>query len=198
MGIISKPYWMHGFSKCRYYSICGWRKISLDRKQDKFIIFYGDYTGWVPDSISMLVLISLEPTPFYAGVITTATVWWSGFTSFLIRFVLAIHAIGGLWEGLERSCHSFRHPKSYFESHQLLIRPFEKRTYYAVAMSVRPRFPDFPSTCFEISIWKLVYTFSRCHDMSSLGCITIRSFWRSLQPKVGQAHFLQPWPHKSR
>ena len=87
-------------------------------------------------------------------------------------------------------------------------------TYYAVAMSVRPsvcpsvrlsvrpsvrpRFPDFSSTCFEISIWNLVYAFSRWHDMSSLSCITIGSLWSSLQPKVGQTYFLQSWPHKSR
>ena len=56
-------------------------------------------------------------------------------------------------------------------------------TYYAVAMSVRPSvcpsvrpsvrplFPNFSSTCFEISIWNLVYAFSRWHDMSSLSCI---------------------------
>ena len=92
----------------------------------------------------------------------------------------------------------------------VFIRPFEKRTYYAVAMSVRPSvrlsvrppvrpgFPDFSSTFFEISIWNLVYTFSRWHDMSSLSCITIGSLWPSLQPKVGQNHFLQSWPHKSR
>ena len=88
---------------------------------------------------------------------------------------------------------------------QLFIRPFEKRTYYAVAMSVRPsvcpsvrlsvrpsvrpRFTDFSSTCFEISIWNLVYTFSRWHDISSSSCITIGSLWPSLQPKVGQTHF---------
>ena len=68
----------------------------------------------------------------------------------------------------------------------------------SVRPSVRPRFPDFSSTCFEISIWNLVYTFSRWHDMSSLSCITIGSFWPSLQLKVGQTHFLQSWPHKSR
>ena len=67
-----------------------------------------------------------------------------------------------------------------------------------VRLSVRPHFPDFSSTCFEISIWNLVYTFSRWHDMSSLSCITIGSLWPSLQPKVGQTHFLQSWPHKSR
>ena len=46
----------------------------------------------------------------------------------------------------------------------IIICPFEKRMYYAVAMSVRPsvhpsvhpRFPDFSSTCFEISIWNLL------------------------------------------
>ena len=68
----------------------------------------------------------------------------------------------------------------------------------SVRPSVRPGFPDFSSTCFEISIWNLVYTFSRGHDMSSLSCITIGSLWPSLQPKVGQTHFLQSWPHKSR
>ena len=75
-------------------------------------------------------------------------------------------------------------------------------TYYAVAIfvrpSVRPRFPDFSSTCFEISIWNLVYTFSRWHDMSSLSCNTIGSLWPSLQPKVGQTYFLQSWSDKSR
>ena len=70
---------------------------------------------------------------------------------------------------------------------RLSVRPF-----------VRPRFPDFSWTCFDISIWNLVYTFSRWHDISSLSCITIGSLWPSLQPKVGQTHFLQSWPHKSR
>ena len=89
---------------------------------------------------------------------------------------------------------------------QFFIRPFEKRDVLcrrgnvrpSVCPSVRPRFPDFSSTCLEISIWNLVYTFSRWHDMSSLSCITIGSFWPSLQPKVGQTHFLQSWPHRSR
>ena len=87
----------------------------------------------------------------------------------------------------------------------LVIRPFEKRDVLcrgnvcpSVRPSVRPRFPDFSSTCFEISIWNLVYAFSRWHDMSSLSCITIGSIWPSLQPKVGQTYFLQSWPHKSR
>ena len=91
----------------------------------------------------------------------------------------------------------------------LFIRPFEKRDVLcrgnvrpsvrpSVRLSVRPRFPEFSSTCFEISIWNLVYTFSRWHDMSGLSCITIRSLWPSLQPKVCQTYFLQSWPHKSR
>ena len=74
----------------------------------------------------------------------------------------------------------------------VFIRPFEKRDVLChgnVRPSVRPRFPDFSSTCFEISIWNLVYTFSRWHDMSSSSCITIGSLWPSLQPKVGQTHF---------
>ena len=68
----------------------------------------------------------------------------------------------------------------------------------SVRPSVRPSFPDFFSTCFEISIWNLVYAFSRWHDMSSLSFITIGSLWPSLQPKVGQTQFLQSWPYKSR
>ena len=67
-----------------------------------------------------------------------------------------------------------------------------------VRPSVRLRFPDFSSTCFEISIWSLVYIFSQWHDMSSLKCITIGSLWPSLQPKVGQTNFLQSWSQKSR
>ena len=97
------------------------------------------------------------------------------------------------------------------DSRVVFIRPFEKRDVLcrgnvrpsvrlsvrlSVRPSVRPRFPDFSSTCFEISIWNLVYTFSRWHDMSSLSCITIGSLWPSLQPKVGQTYFLQSWPHK--
>ena len=89
----------------------------------------------------------------------------------------------------------------------IFIRPFEKRDVLcrgnvrpsvrlSVRPSVRPRFPNCSSTCFEISIWNLVYTFSRWHDMSSLSCITIGSLWPSLQPKVGQTYFLQSWPHK--
>ena len=68
----------------------------------------------------------------------------------------------------------------------------------SVRPSVRPSFPDFFLTCFEISIWNLVYAFSRWHDMSSLSFITIGSLWPSLQPKVGQTQFLQSWPYKSR
>ena len=68
----------------------------------------------------------------------------------------------------------------------------------SVRPSVRPSFPDFFSTCFEISNWNLVYAFSRWHDMSSLSFITIGSLWPSLQPNVGQTQFLQSWPYKSR
>ena len=49
----------------------------------------------------------------------------------------------------------------------------------SVCPSVRPSFPDFFPTCFEISIWNLVYTFSRWHDMSNLSFITIESLWPS-------------------
>ena len=65
--------------------------------------------------------------------------------------------------------------------------------------SVRPsEFSGVFSTCFEISIWNLIYAFSMWHDMSSLSFITIGPIWPSLQPKVGQTNFLQSWPYKSR
>ena len=84
----------------------------------------------------------------------------------------------------------------------VIVRLLENRTYYAVTMSGRlsvcPRFPDFFSTCFEIAIWNLVYTFSRWHDMSSVSCNTIGSPWPNLQPKVAQTLFVQSWPLKSR
>ena len=69
------------------------------------------------------------------------------------------------------------------------VRPFKKRTHYAVAMSVRPSillsvrpsshpsFTDFLSTCFEKLIWHLIYTFSGWHDMSSFSSIAIRTLW---------------------
>ena len=65
---------------------------------------------------------------------------------------------------------------------------FEKRLYHAVAMSticqsVRRSFPDFFSTFFEISISKLVYTFSTWHDMSSLSFIANRSCWPTFRQK---------------
>ena len=67
-----------------------------------------------------------------------------------------------------------------------------------ILRDVRLSFPDSFSTCFEISFLNLVYTFSRWHDMSRLSFIIIGSLWPSLQPKVGQTHFLQSWTHKSR
>ena len=85
-----------------------------------------------------------------------------------------------------------------FNSFYTLVWKTDVLCHGNVRPSVRLRFPDISSTCFEISIWNLVYTFSRWHDISSLSCITIGSLWPSLQPKVGQTHFLQSWPHKSR
>ena len=77
----------------------------------------------------------------------------------------------------------------------LFVRPSVSPS---VRPSVRPSFPDFFSTCFEISIWNLVYALSRWHDMLSLSFSTIGSLWPSLQPNVGQTQFLQSWPYKSR
>ena len=78
----------------------------------------------------------------------------------------------------------------------------KNRSHHTVAMSVHPPFrlsevAMLFSTCFEISIWNLVY--------NSVGGTTCRvlvpsqfgSLWSTLQTKVGQTHILQSWPHKS-
>ena len=66
----------------------------------------------------------------------------------------------------------------------------KKRSYYAVAMSVRLSVRVFRTflTRFEISIWNFVYTFGRWHNRSSLSFIAIRWLWTTLQPKEGPMH----------
>ena len=49
-------------------------------------------------------------------------------------------------------------------------------------------FPGFFSTCFEISVWNLVYTCSRWCYTSSSSFISIGTLWPTLQPKIGQSH----------
>ena len=137
------------------------------------------------------------------------TLWYVlyKYTYIYVKFYIHMYAIEDIKDRVSQTPHKYRkliRGSSIF-LHFLYAR-LKNGTYYAVAMSVRlsvrpsvrPRFLGFSSTCFETSIWNLVYTFSRWHDMSSLSCITIGSFWPSLQPKVGQTHFLQSWPHKSR
>ena len=50
------------------------------------------------------------------------------------------------------------------------------------------------STCFETSIWNIVYTSSRLQDTTGLSIIAIGTLWTTLQPKIG--HFVNSWPHK--
>ena len=54
------------------------------------------------------------------------------------------------------------------------------------------------STCFQILISKLLHTSSRRHFRSSSGFIAIRTFWPTLQPKVGQIQFWYSWGHLLR
>ena len=131
--------------------------------------------------------------------------WQLEFFSSDINFCLVYVTWVKILEGIEYEHHTSLNMCIMAGHVSIFIRPFEKRDVLcrgnvrpSVHPSVRPRFPDFSSTCFEISIWNLVCTFSRWHDMSSLSCITIGSLWLSSQPKVGQTHFLQSWPHKSR
>ena len=56
---------------------------------------------------------------------------------------------------------------SYCLHECIFIRPYEKRSYYAVAMSIRrpAEFSGLFGTRFDISISNLLYTFSRWDDM---------------------------------
>ena len=141
---------------------------------------------------------------------TKLPILWSHLICWVNKITISVHCKHSWWLKYNYM------DKMSFDIHRnkcVFIRPFEKRTYYAMAMSVRLSirpsvrpsirpsvrvFRTFFSTCFEISIWNLVYAFSRWHDMSSLSFITIGSLWPSLQPKVGQTQFLLSWPYKSR
>ena len=118
---------------------------------------------------------------YHEVLLRMSTHWSQGNDNFIVIFSIFYTPVWKTGHIMPWQCPSVR------LSVRLSVRP-----------SVRPRFPEFSSTCFEISIWNLVYAFSRWHDMSSLSCITIGSIWPSLQPKVGQTYFLQSWPHKSR
>ena len=59
---------------------------------------------------------------------------------------------------------------------------------YFCAFWIFRSFPSFFSTCFEISVWNLVYTCSRWCYTSSSSFIPIGTLWPTLQPKIGQSH----------
>ena len=59
-------------------------------------------------------------------------------------------------------------------------------------------FPGLFSTCSKILFWNLLYTFSRRHHRSSSSFIAIRTFWPTLQPKVGQIRFWYSWGYLLR
>ena len=50
------------------------------------------------------------------------------------------------------------------------------------------KFSGLFSTCFEISVWNLVYTCSMWCYTSSSSFIPIGTLWSTLQPKIGQSH----------
>ena len=45
------------------------------------------------------------------------------------------------------------------------------------------------STCFEISIWNLIYTLWRWRHASSSSFILLGTLWHTSQPKIGQSNF---------
>ena len=79
----------------------------------------------------------------------------------------------------------------------VFICPFEKRLYYAVAMSARPSFPDFfqHALRYQFETW---YIYSVGAAMSRLSFITIGSLWPTLQLKWGPTIFVQSWLQSSR
>ena len=86
------------------------------------------------------------------------------------------YIFGGL---LYTSRHKFRFFEKYY---------FQNFGDYFCAFWIFRSFPGFFSTCFEISVWNLVYTCSRWCYTSSSSFIPIETLWPTLQPKIGQSH----------
>ena len=72
---------------------------------------------------------------------------------------------------------------------------FCKKIIFVILAIIFARFPGFFSTCFEISVWNLVYTCSRWCYTSRSSFIPIGTLWPTLQPKIGQSHLsaLMAW-----
>ena len=65
---------------------------------------------------------------------------------------------------------------------------FQNFDDYFCAFWIFRSFPGFFSTCFEISVWNLVYTCSRWCYRSSSSFILIGTLWPTFHPKIGQSH----------
>ena len=76
------------------------------------------------------------------------------------RTLMAIMTWSVIGKNFKKNTHELRPPFLY-------ARLKNGRIMLWQCPSVRPSFPDFFSTCFEISIWNLVYAFSRWHDQSA-------------------------------
>ena len=195
---LSPSFWVHTTSKCSDKSSCSQTKAPCEKLCFCFEIKILPFSGILSEVRSIVEITKGVQSKILDHKFLK--LWTYQPPSPLLSLSLSLHA-GADTQALFTQCLPVECIVFSF-----FIRPFEKRTYYAMAMSVRlsvrpsvrPSFPDFFSTCFEISIWNLVYAFSRWHDMSSLSFITIGTLWPSLQPKVGQTQFLQSWPYKSR
>ena len=73
----------------------------------------------------------------------------------------------------------------------IIFGPLADKNTWKVALVELPaseKFSRLFCTCFEISVWNLVYKSSRWCHMSSSSFIPIWTLWPTLQPKIGQSH----------
>ena len=172
--------------------------------------------GNVRPSVCPSVRVSVRPSvrprfPDFSSTCFEISIWdlvytlsrWHDMSS------LSCITIGSLWPSLQPKV-----GQTYFCNHGLINQDkffkfgtqvaccilfdissvFCKRYYfqnfgnYFCAFWIFRSFSGFFSTCFEISVWNLLYTCSRWCYTSSASFVPIGTLWPTLQPKIGQSH----------
>ena len=165
--------------------------------------------GNVRPSVRPSVRLSVRPRfPDFSSTCFEISIWNLGYTFSRWHDMssLSCITIGSLWPSLQ--------VKPIFCNHGLINQDkffkfgtqvaccilfdissvFCKKNYfqnfgdYFCAFWIFRSFPGFFSTCFEISVWNLVYTCSRWCYTSSSSFILIGTLWPTLQPKIGQSY----------
>ena len=165
---------------CRYhlfmYTLCRVPETSTVDPGDQVVVSTAPTIKWDTN-----VVVENEHVIWNAFVAT----WWMGSEFYFL--------VGGL-QPLGRVLQFF-----YARLKKGHIMPWQCPSNH---LSVCPSvciFPDFFSSCFEISIQTCWYIYL-VGGMTclSLSFITIGSLWPSSQTKVGQTYLLQSWPHGLR